>query len=93
MVWVYFCKKTVFVIKMFLFKRGNRSLALLMNESNTEVEQKEQGQEGEVQDAEEGYEVPDAIEEVIDELLTGLRSQETIVRWSAAKGQFNRFVK
>jgi len=37
---------------------------------------------------EDDYEIPDEIEEIIDELLTGLRSSETIIRWSAAKGNF-----
>ena len=47
-----------------------------------------QQQAGAEDDGEEGdYEVPDEIEEVIEELLTGLRSSETIIRWSAAKGK------
>ena len=35
---------------------------------------------------EEEYDIPDQIEEVIEELLVGLRDKDTIVRWSAAKG-------
>ena len=36
---------------------------------------------------EEDYDIPDEIEEVIEYLLEGLRSVETVIRWSAAKGQ------
>jgi hypothetical protein len=49
------------------------------------VQQQQAGAEEE--DNEGDYEVPDEIEEVIEELLTGLRSSETIIRWSAAKGE------
>ena len=35
---------------------------------------------------EEDYDIPDEIEEVIEYLLEGLRSVETVIRWSAAKG-------
>ena len=33
-----------------------------------------------------GYEVPEQIEDVLELLLTGLRDNDTVVRWSAAKG-------
>ena len=32
------------------------------------------------------YDIPDEIEDVIEELLCGLRDRDTVVRWSAAKG-------
>lgn len=32
------------------------------------------------------YDIPDDIEDVIEELLSGLRDYDTIARWSAAKG-------
>ena len=38
------------------------------------------------EEADEDYDIPDEIEEVIEYLLEGLRSPETIIRWSAAKG-------
>jgi len=67
-------------------------LALLMsgseqptNAGDPVVQQQQAGAEEE--DEEGDYEVPDEIEEVIEELLTGLRSSETIIRWSAAKGE------
>ncbi len=31
--------------------------------------------------------MPEVMEEVIEELLRGLRDKETIVRWTAAKGE------
>jgi len=40
--------------------------------------------------------IPEEIEDIIDQLLNGLKDQETIVRWSAAKGIgriTNRFSK
>ena len=40
----------------------------------------------EVDEEDEDYDVPDDIEEVIEYLLESLRSTETIIRWSAAKG-------
>merc|ERR1719481_1266444 len=47
---------------------------------NCDVQQNEEHQK------DEDYDIPDSIEEVIEELLTGLRDKDTIVRWSAAKG-------
>ena len=35
---------------------------------------------------EECFDVPESIEEVIEELLVGLKDKDTVVRWSAAKG-------
>jgi hypothetical protein len=46
----------------------------------------QKGDEAEEDEAD--YEVPDEIEDVIEELLTGLRSSDTVIRWSAAKGEF-----
>nr|XP_054763755.1 tubulin-specific chaperone D-like [Lytechinus pictus] len=34
----------------------------------------------------ENYDIPEEIEDVIEQLLTGLKDKDTIVRWSAAKG-------
>jgi hypothetical protein len=57
----------------------------MSGEGDSPVEQKQQTEEEEFDG---DYEVPDEMEEVIEELLTGLRSSETIIRWSAAKGTF-----
>lgn len=62
------------------YQRGSRSLALNL-EKDREVKQDDHN----VGD-EDGYDVPDDMEEVIEQLLCGLRSNETIIRWSAAKG-------
>ncbi|KAJ8938560.1 hypothetical protein NQ314_011450 [Rhamnusium bicolor] len=68
------------------YRRGNRSLAANLSAgdgsvpntsiNNTEVEEPEEND----------LEVPDEVEEVIDQLIHGLRSFDSIVRWTAAKG-------
>jgi hypothetical protein len=60
-------------------------LALLMNGEQQQTLPQQQ-QQVEEEDADEDYEVPDELEEVIEELLKSLRSPDTIIRWSAAKG-------
>ncbi|EDX03409.1 tubulin-specific chaperone D [Drosophila simulans] len=66
------------------YKRGTRSLATNLNQTSAS------GGEPAVLESsmEEGEEivVPDAIEEVIEELLQALRSGGNDIRWSAAKG-------
>ena len=62
-------------------------MALLMNGDDAPVQAEQQQQKVEAEDDDEDYEVPDELEDVIEELLTGLRSSETIIRWSAAKGE------
>lgn len=37
-------------------------------------------------DSDGDYDVPEDVESVIEQLLVGLKDQDTIVRWSAAKG-------
>jgi hypothetical protein len=39
-----------------------------------------------IETQDEDVEVPDVMEEVIEQLLSGLRDKDTVVRWSAAKG-------
>ncbi|RXM37453.1 Tubulin-specific chaperone D [Acipenser ruthenus] len=69
------------------YQRGSRSLAANLSIStqaqphtvvqNTELTDKEE---------EEGYDIPEEMENVIEQLLVGLKDKDTIVRWSAAKG-------
>ena len=65
------------------YQRGSRSLAINLTLGPV-GENNEAGQEG--VEEEEDYDIPDTIEEVIEELLVGLKDKDTIVRWSAAKG-------
>ncbi|XP_036329001.1 tubulin-specific chaperone D-like [Rhagoletis pomonella] len=72
------------------YKRGTRSLAMNLNKTNSAATDErasgnDQDPEGEGGDGEEIV-VPDAIEEVIEELLQALRSGGSDIRWSAAKG-------
>ena len=63
-------------------------MGLLMTGGDASVQpEQQQQQKVEAEDDDEDYEVPDELEDVIEELLTGLRSSETIIRWSAAKGK------
>ena len=63
------------------YQRGSRSLALNLNPEQREDEKRKEAVEDD-----EDYDVPEEVEEVIEELLCGLRDKDTIVRWSAAKG-------
>jgi tubulin-specific chaperone D len=64
------------------YHRGQRSL--LQNLTNSG----EAGSAAEVADneEEESIWVPDELEDIVEQLLVGLRDRDTIVRWSAAKG-------
>jgi len=66
------------------YKRGSRSLTINLNaEKAVEVEEKGDGL---VEEMDDEYDVPEEVEDVIEELLAGLRDRETVVRWTAAKG-------
>lgn len=69
------------------YRRGNRSLsANLSSGDGCSPAQTSQTSTIEPEDDESTIEVPDEIEEVIDQLLQGLRNADSIVRWCAAKG-------
>ncbi|KAF6097553.1 tubulin folding cofactor D [Phyllostomus discolor] len=66
------------------YQRGCRSLA-----ANLQVRAQSQGEprgHTEAPDSEEGYDVPEEVELVTEQLLIGLKDKDTVVRWSAAKG-------
>ena len=64
------------------YQRGCRSLAATLG-STQDKENERKDLEAE---QEESFDVPESIEEVIEELLVGLKDKDTVVGWSAAKG-------
>lgn len=75
---------TFFKVKIakWRYERGSRSLmnnVKSLQTSNTSTVQ------AQTQDEDE-EEIPGEIEEIIEQLLSGLKDQDTIVRWSSAKG-------
>ncbi|XP_064213928.1 tubulin-specific chaperone D isoform X2 [Tribolium castaneum] len=64
------------------YKRGNRSLAANLSGGDGTTSSHDTQEPL----PEDNIEVPDEVEEVIDQLINGLRSCDGIVRWSAAKG-------
>lgn len=64
------------------YRRGNRSLAANLSAGDSSVDIGDRGSEvgGREEEEEEELEVPDEIEEVIDQLINGLRSGDSIVR-------------
>ncbi|XP_078011895.1 tubulin-specific chaperone D isoform X3 [Phascolarctos cinereus] len=66
------------------YQRGSRSLIANLRLS-TQDEEKQIPQIL-ASDNDEDYDVPEEVENVIEQLLVGLKDKDTIVRWSAAKG-------
>ena len=64
------------------YQRGCRSLAATLGSSQDKEKIKQEEEEA----GEEEFDVPESMEEVIEELLVGLKDKDTVVRWSAAKG-------
>jgi hypothetical protein len=80
-------------VQSWRYERGKRSL--LENLAISAVpgasragqeEEKVRSFEQKKQEEEEDVDVPEELEEVIEQLLRGLRDRDTVVRWSAAKG-------
>ncbi|XP_066530722.1 tubulin-specific chaperone D [Hoplias malabaricus] len=68
------------------YQRGSRSLAVNLAQSTAAGEVLDVRPELECTSPEEDYDIAEEVENVIEQLLVGLKDQETIVRWSAAKG-------
>ncbi|XP_017771538.1 PREDICTED: tubulin-specific chaperone D [Nicrophorus vespilloides] len=70
------------------YMRGNRSLTsnLCSGDSGSSVISSAPMDDVNAMIEEEDIEVPEEIEEIIDQLIQGLRSADGVVRWSAAKG-------
>eukprot|EP00092_Neocalanus_flemingeri_P020394 GFUD01022092.1.p1 GENE.GFUD01022092.1~~GFUD01022092.1.p1 ORF type:complete len:1159 (+),score=370.35 GFUD01022092.1:112-3588(+) len=66
------------------YQRGSRSLAFNLNNEQVKKNGEQEFEGG--SEVEEDYDIPDSVEDVIEELLIGLKDKDTIVRWSAAKG-------
>ncbi|XP_067237533.1 tubulin-specific chaperone D [Chanodichthys erythropterus] len=68
------------------YQRGSRSLAvnLALSSATGSIEDTKPDLESVSQ--EEDYDIPQEVENVIEQLLVGLKDKETIVRWSSAKG-------
>ncbi|NWR47300.1 TBCD protein, partial [Regulus satrapa] len=70
------------------YQRGSRSLAANLQAQGAAVhKQKREVAVAEADDDDdEEYDIPGEIENVVEQLLVGLKDKDTIVRWSAAKG-------
>ncbi|XP_046893536.1 tubulin-specific chaperone D [Hypomesus transpacificus] len=68
------------------YQRGNRSLASNLSRSPLTSTEDPASPVVDTEDREEDYDIPEEVENVIEQLLVGLKDKETIVRWSAAKG-------
>ncbi|NXD62365.1 TBCD protein, partial [Eolophus roseicapillus] len=68
------------------YQRGCRSLAANLQAQGSVVQSQMTTVAGNEADDEEEYDIPGEIENVVEQLLVGLKDKDTIVRWSAAKG-------
>ncbi|XP_077183678.1 tubulin-specific chaperone D isoform X2 [Paroedura picta] len=71
------------------YQRGFRSLAAnlqLSAEGSIAQKMTNAAAVTEQEDEEEEYDIPGEVENVVEQLLIGLKDKDTIVRWSAAKG-------
>ncbi|XP_068120196.1 tubulin-specific chaperone D-like [Hyperolius riggenbachi] len=64
------------------YQRGSRCLAANLLQSSSDSQQPITSSPEE----DEEYDIPEEIENVVEQLLVGLKDKDTIVRWSAAKG-------
>ncbi|NXX93130.1 TBCD protein, partial [Centropus bengalensis] len=68
------------------YQRGCRSLAANLQAQGPVVQNQAITVVANEDDDEEEYDIPGEIENVVEQLLVGLKDKDTIVRWSAAKG-------
>ncbi|KAK2528589.1 hypothetical protein Q9233_007560 [Columba guinea] len=68
------------------YQRGCRSLAANLQAQGSVVQNQVVTAAANEDDDEEEYDIPGEIENVVEQLLVGLKDKDTIVRWSAAKG-------
>ncbi|KAM6050827.1 tubulin-specific chaperone D isoform 1-T3 [Chlamydotis macqueenii] len=68
------------------YQRGCRSLAANLQAQSSVVQSQMVTVAAKEADDEEEYDIPGEIENVVEQLLVGLKDKDTIVRWSAAKG-------
>ncbi|NXJ70314.1 TBCD protein, partial [Rostratula benghalensis] len=68
------------------YQRGCRSLAANLQAPGSVVQNRVMTVAADEADDEEEYDIPGEIENVVEQLLVGLKDKDTIVRWSAAKG-------
>ncbi|XP_052408578.1 tubulin-specific chaperone D [Carassius gibelio] len=68
------------------YQRGSRSLAVNLAQSSVTGSVEATKTDLESVSQEEDYDIPEEVENIIEQLLVGLKDKETIVRWSSAKG-------
>uniref|UniRef100_A0A8C5THK5 Tubulin-specific chaperone D n=1 Tax=Malurus cyaneus samueli TaxID=2593467 RepID=A0A8C5THK5_9PASS len=68
------------------YQRGCRSLAANLQAQGAAVQNQKREVAADEADDDEEYDIPAEIENVVGQLLIGLKDKDTIVRWSAAKG-------
>ncbi|XP_076373668.1 LOW QUALITY PROTEIN: tubulin-specific chaperone D-like [Tachypleus tridentatus] len=68
------------------YNRGSRSLIANLAAAHLLLPVNQGKNEYEEHKSEKDYELPDEMEDIIEQLLCGLRDKDTVIRWSAAKG-------
>ena len=68
------------------YQRGQRSLLQNLGVADTAATGDEANVAPDDDDDDDDADVPPELEDVLDQLLNGLRDRDTVVRWSAAKG-------
>jgi hypothetical protein len=84
---------TFFKVKIakWRYQRGSRSLMSNLNKSNTvdnnqKINLDSKNNKEKLNEEDDDEKIPFEIEEIIEQLFTGLKDKDTVVRWSSAKG-------